>query len=131
MVLIVQRPVASKALSIILVILAAVFYTYLAVIVALAIVISVLEEKSGIEALGNAAQIGMRLVTIDKSSTLSGTIGLILVISICLVRIFWLMAYTVFYYQCKSIHGEEIGLQGSIQYRKKPSTLPLVDENIL
>ncbi|KAK1550235.1 hypothetical protein Q3G72_015957 [Acer saccharum] len=152
-VLIVQNPFAVKALCTILVILASVLYIYLAVVWILALVISVLEEKSGIEALGKAAQLvkgmqvhgfllnllytilvcvlfqGIRLLPIKESSLFHISIGLLVVNSTRLVWMFGLMAFTVFYHQCKKTHGEEVELQVSFEYSKIANTL-FLDENI-
>ncbi|KAJ4709414.1 Polyadenylate-binding protein 1-B-binding protein, partial [Melia azedarach] len=153
LVLIVQQPVAVKALAIIFAILATVLYSYLAIIWILAFVISALEEKCGIEALGKAAQLvkGMqlqgfalnllftvssflillvtRLTIIKQSFALTTIMGLVLLICSCLLTMFRWAAYTVFYYQCKKIHGEQVELQGSIVYSIIP-TSPLLDESI-
>ncbi|KAL5840206.1 hypothetical protein ACOSQ4_012814 [Xanthoceras sorbifolium] len=153
MVLIVQHPVASKALCIVLVVLASVLYAYLAVVWILAFVISVLEEKSGIEALGKAAELvkgmqlhgfllnllytisvsvlvqGIRLIPLKQSSAFHVIIGLLVINSLRMVWMFCLMAFTVFYHQCKKTHGEELELRVSFEYSKIPTTL--LSENIL
>lgn len=151
MVLIIQQPIASKALLITIGILAAILYDYLAIIWTLAFVISVLEEKCGIEALGKAAQIvkgvqlhgfglnilftvlgsillqAVRLMNTKQSTVLPIVIGLLVVNCICLVKMFWWMAYTVFYHHCKETHGEEAELQDRIVYSKIP-TAPIFNE---
>ncbi|KAH7569311.1 hypothetical protein JRO89_XS06G0142500 [Xanthoceras sorbifolium] len=151
-VLTVQHPVASKALCIVLVVLASVLYAYLAVVWILAFVISVLEEKSGIEALGKAAELvkgmqlhgfllnllytisgsvlvqGIRLIPLKQSSAFHVIIGLLVINSHRLVWMFCLMAFTVFYHQCKKTHEEEVELRVSFEYSKIPTTLLI--ENI-
>ena len=146
--------VTSSVSSILLSISAAVFYTYLSVVWNLALVISVIEEQFGIEALGKAAQIvkGMKLqalilnllLTILSSILLQCfrltklkqpeatriVISLLVVSSIWMVRMFGYTAYTVLYYRCKKTHGEEVELQDAdTEYTKIP-TAPLINENI-
>lgn len=153
MVLVVQQPLAAKVLAVILVILASVLYIYLAVIWILAFVVSVLEEKRGVEALGKAAQIvkgmqltgfrlnlvftvlfmvphGMNMMLGSKLLfSISMIVTLVFVNYIWLVKMFMLSAYTVLYYECKKIHGEEVELQWDSGYNKVP-TLPLLDESL-
>ncbi|KAK9931977.1 hypothetical protein M0R45_019230 [Rubus argutus] len=37
------------------------------------------------------------------------------------------MAYTVLYYECKASHGEELELQGRLEYTKVIWATPLID----
>ncbi|KAL5773067.1 hypothetical protein ACOSP7_012686 [Xanthoceras sorbifolium] len=145
-------PFVLKALFIVLSILTAALYAYLAIIWTLALVISILEENYGIEAHGKAAKIVKGrvlhgflvnlLITVltyilflgfvSSSTRLAAVqimIGLLTLNSIWLVRMFGLMAYTVLYYQCKKSHGEEVELQWSTEH-SKIHTLPLLTENI-
>ncbi|XVE63428.1 hypothetical protein DITRI_Ditri07aG0019900 [Diplodiscus trichospermus] len=134
---------------------AAVFYTYLSVVWDLALVISIVEEKFGMEALGKAAQIvkGMkfqgcilnllltvisiliqrfRLISkIKQPEATQIVISMVAVSLAWLVRMFGDAAYTVFYYRCKKTHGEEVESQAAadMEYTKIP-TKPLVNENI-
>lgn len=126
--------------AIIIFILAAVFLSYLAVVWNLAFVVSVLEEKCGIDALGRAAELvkglklcgfflnivfgilslvlipGFRLVNSKQLTTIRLSIVLLSVNCSWLIRMFALMAFTVFYYECKNNQGEkEIG---SLEYTK-------------
>ena len=126
--------------AIIIFIPAAVFLSYLAVVWNLAFVVSVLEEKCGIDALGRAAVLakgfklsgfflnivfgipslvvipGFRLANSEKSTTIRLSVVLVMLNCLWLIRMFELMAFTVFYYECKNNHGEkEIG---SLEYTK-------------
>ncbi|XP_007014001.2 PREDICTED: uncharacterized protein LOC18589112 [Theobroma cacao] len=154
LVLILGSEVTSSVFAIPLFISAMVFYSYLSVVWNLSLVISVLEETFGIEALGKAAQIvkGMklqgfilnllltilplllsqclRLITLKQSEAIRVVITLLLLNSIWLARMFGHTAYTVLYYQCKKTHGEEVELQADMEYTKIP-TAPLINENIL
>ncbi|KAM1282209.1 hypothetical protein ACFX2I_022699 [Malus domestica] len=123
--------------------LALVFQAYLAVVWNLALVVSVLEEKSGIEALGKAGQLikgstlrGFFLNLLSGAFSLlvfygwhkTGTtvkslnaamIPLLLMNLIsCFIRMSMLMIYTVLYHKCKETHGEELEMQGSTEYTK-------------
>ncbi|XP_038700768.1 uncharacterized protein LOC119997678 [Tripterygium wilfordii] len=83
--LVMDSPFKPSIVSIVLIVLVAVLYTYLAVVWTLALVVSVLEDKRGIEALGKAAQLvkGMKLegfllnlvFTILSSGLLQGCAG--------------------------------------------------------
>lgn len=129
-----------------------IIYAYIAVVWELSFVASVLEEKSGIEALGKAANIvsgmqvqgfalnlGMELLSLvlSQSWELMGKqkaevkiiVGVVVIHSISFViRMFGYMAYTVMYLQCKMNHGEEVELQGTVEYTKMTSS-PLIDED--
>lgn len=139
-------------LPILILIPIALLYFYLAVVWTLAIVVSVLEEKSGIEALGKAGQIvkGLKLkgfllklffgalycallillrMTNERQSV--GTklcVFLLFVNSICFLKMFSLIAYTVFYHECMKMHGEEVSeIQGTMEYTETGSTdTPLI-----
>lgn len=122
--------------------LALVFQAYLAVVWNLALVVSVLEEKSGIEALGKAGQLikgsmlrgfflnllsgafsllvfyGWHKTGTNKSLN-AATIPLLLMnLIFCFIRMSMLMIYTVLYHKCKETHGEELEMQGSTEYTK-------------
>ncbi|XVE63426.1 hypothetical protein DITRI_Ditri07aG0019700 [Diplodiscus trichospermus] len=148
--------VTSQVAAIVLSVPVAVFYTYLSVVWDLALVVSIVEEKMGIEALGKAAQIvkGMKLQGFILNLLLT-ILSLILmqcfrliskikqpeatqiVISMVAVSLAWMVrmfgdtAYTVFYYRCKKTHGEEVELQApDVEYTKIPTFAPLVSENM-
>ncbi|POO03308.1 Transmembrane protein [Trema orientale] len=136
----------------IIALLAALFYLYLAIVWTLAMVVSVLEEKSGIQALGRAEQLveGMkikgfllklvfgalyyvllqllRITTSGKKSTATIVcIWLLVVNSVCFVKMFSLTVFTIFYYECKKTHGEEVSeTQGRVEYNKAASDMPLI-----
>ncbi|KAJ7979529.1 Polyadenylate-binding protein 1-B-binding protein [Quillaja saponaria] len=96
----------SSILAALSLILVSVFYMYLAVVWNLALVVSVLEEKYGFEAIGKAGQL-------VKGMKLNG--------------MFSLMAFTIFYHICKKVHGEEIELQVSLElYSKLNSPAPIM-----
>jgi hypothetical protein len=143
----------SSAILYLCMLLALVFLTYLSVIWTLAFVLSVLEEKYGMEALGKAAKIlkGMKLkgfvlnlvftilavvlfevmvnLAMSKQSTwVQVSLGLISVVFSSLVRMIQLIAFTVLYHKCKKILGE-VQLHGSKDYAKVAS-MPLINENI-
>uniref|UniRef100_A0A2P2MYK6 Uncharacterized protein n=1 Tax=Rhizophora mucronata TaxID=61149 RepID=A0A2P2MYK6_RHIMU len=137
-----------------LIVLASLPYVYFAVTWSLALVISVLEEKCGTEAIGKAAQIlngmkvtgfllnllftivfyiisqGLKAVHATPSTATQIFVGSLTNFCLGLVIMFWLMAYTMFYYQCKKTHEEEAELQGIVEYAKLP-TAPQIGENIL
>ncbi|KAI6682520.1 hypothetical protein NL676_036401 [Syzygium grande] len=142
--------------TVILCILAALLYTHLAVVWTLGFIVSVLEEdKSGLEALAKAGRLVrgrkahgfalslvimvlsilmsqvVRLVSIRQSNGAYIVIGLVMLNSLWLVRMFGLMAYTVFYYECKNFHGEESNkLMVSLEYSKIPANAPLTTEEL-
>ncbi|KAI3423783.1 uncharacterized protein J3R85_010790, partial [Psidium guajava] len=122
----------AKIATVTLCILAALFYAHLAVVWTLGLVVSVLEEdKSGLEALAKAGRLvkgrevhgfalslvivalsiltsqAARFVSIRQSNGAYVVIGLVMLNSLWTVRMLGLMAYTVFYYECKKFHGEE------------------------
>lgn len=118
--------------------------TYLAVVWNLALVVSVLEEICGIEALGKAEQLikgskqrGFSLNILFGALSLSvfcgvlmsenaAMIPLLLLNSIyCLIEMFKLTTYTVLYHECKETHGEELEMQGGTKYTKVAFT-PLI-----
>ncbi|KDP34249.1 hypothetical protein JCGZ_07820 [Jatropha curcas] len=142
---------------ILLAIPASILYVHMSVVWTLALVISVLEEICGNEAIGKAAQIvkgmkihgfllnliftaifsilaeGMRWIGIPEAMTSFKLIfGCILIISIsCLVMIVRLVAYTLFYFQCKKTHGEEVELQVNVGYSKLATNASLlIGENV-
>ncbi|CAL9223508.1 unnamed protein product [Arabidopsis halleri] len=127
-------------------ILFAVFESYLAIVWNLSMVISILEDTYGIQALGKAAKIvkGLKpklfilnlffgllsfglvqiLRLIDWSSSFSVTLttGLVLVSSVFVVRMFQLVTYTVAYFQCKSLQGKDVDSLRDVEYTKLSST---------
>lgn len=147
---------SANIATVILCILAALFYAHLAVVWTLGLVVSILEEdKSGLEALAKAGRLVKgkkvhgfvlslvivalsilmsqvaRLVSVRQSNGASIAIGLVMLNSLWSVRMFGLMAYTVFYYECKKFHGEESNeLMVSLEYSKIPANTPLVAENL-
>ncbi|XP_059635787.1 uncharacterized protein LOC132277967 [Cornus florida] len=152
--MILDPSVPSKPIAIVLAILATIFYVYLSVYWILALVITVMEESCyGIEALGKAATLikgkrllgfvlqflfmllsviavqGLRMINVKQSQVNYTIIVLVMIFFGLLVKMFQFMAYTVLYFQCKKIHGEEIEVQGSIEYTKLP-TLSIVGEDI-
>ena len=148
-----------SALSLFLFILTAPLYFYLAVIWTLAIVVSVLEEKCGIEALGKAGEIVkgltlkgfllkllfralycvllqlLRMINNKQSTGTNICASLVVVNSVCFVMMFSLIAFMVFYHECKKMHGEELvsEIQGGVEYTKTVSqdTPLIICANIL
>ncbi|XP_010489578.1 PREDICTED: uncharacterized protein LOC104767233 [Camelina sativa] len=130
----------------------AVFQSYLAIVWNLSMVISVLEESYGIQALGKAAKIvkGMKtklfllniffgllafglaqslqvIINSRRSLSLTVTTGFVLVclVFVCLafvVRMFQLVAYTVAYFQCKRSQGKDVESLTDVEYTKLSST---------
>lgn len=135
-----------------LIILVVTLYLYFSVVWVLSLVVSVLEECSGIEALGKAGRLvkGKKLeglflniltnllaypffhvlikFTLVSQSELTQTLFRFFVMScICLLITFKLQAYTVLYFECKKNDGEEIELHGNVEYSKIPTTAIVPD----
>ncbi|OWM89934.1 uncharacterized protein LOC116193638 [Punica granatum] len=147
----------SRAISFITVatcVCAMLFYAYLSVVWTMGMVVSVLEEKSGMEAFGKAWQLvkggldlkgfGISLlVTIlsygvgqiwkvaigSRSSYVLLLVGLVAVNGLWLVRMYGLTGFTVLYYEGKRNHGEETETVLGMDYTKIPS-LPLIAGNL-
>ncbi|KAL5548955.1 hypothetical protein UlMin_004186 [Ulmus minor] len=128
--------------------LASVFQLYLSIVWTLAFVVSTLEEKSGIEALGKAGQLvkGLKLkgfflkfafgllcfvmfkllmMMINKQTT-SVSIAYVFVFfnMVSLIKMFSFIVFTVFYFECKKKNGQEVELQGGdveFEYTKIPT----------
>ncbi|KAE8056801.1 hypothetical protein FH972_013540 [Carpinus fangiana] len=137
------------AISWIIIIPATVFLSYLAIVWTLAFVVSVMEERCGIDALGKAGELvkglemsgfflnlvfgvlsyvvyqGFRLININQSAVVRLLIVLLVSNSLCLLKVFELMAFTVFYHECKKNKGEETEIHGSLEYTKIPATPPI------
>ncbi|XP_013738059.2 uncharacterized protein BNAA06G25130D [Brassica napus] len=133
----------------VLLVLFLLFASYLATVWYLSIVISVLEETYGIQALGEAAKIvkGMKpklfllnifygllifglaqivalvSLAVDRSQSFAVTLatGLYLAV-LTFVAMFLLMTYTVAYFQCKSPHGEDVERLRDVEYTTLPTT---------
>ncbi|CAF2156984.1 unnamed protein product [Brassica napus] len=127
-------------------VLFSVFESYLAIVWYLSLVISILEETYGIQALGKAAKIvkGMkpklfllnlffglvsfglvqivRRVDLNSSFAVILTIGLVLVSSVAAVRMFQLVTYTITYFQCKGLQGKDVESLRDVEYMKLSST---------
>ncbi|BFG20795.1 hypothetical protein CerSpe_070690 [Prunus speciosa] len=154
LVLIFDLTFTEPSLSSIIILLPVVFEAYLAVVWNLALIVSVLEEKCGIEALGKAGQLikGLRmrglflnLLFVALSypvshgvhkfgktvmSSNAARIPLLLLNSIsCLIIMFKLMAYTVLYHDCKATHGEELEMQGGTENTRVAFT-PLISADL-
>lgn len=134
----------TAAFSITLFLLALVFQAYLAVVWNLALVVSVLEEICGIEAIGKAEQLikgskrrGFSLNILFGALSLSvfcgvlmsenaAMIPLLLLNSMYwLIEMFKLTTYTILYHECKETHGEELEMQEGTEYTKVAFT-PLI-----
>ncbi|XP_008223633.2 PREDICTED: uncharacterized protein LOC103323414 [Prunus mume] len=130
------------AFSMILLVVALFFRTYLDVVWSLALVVSVLEDICGIEALGKAARLvkGSKLrgffLNLFVAFSMSMFNGLVTIGTVafpenarmvptlfsysiaCLITMFLCMSYTVLYYECKKTHGEEVERKPSTEYTK-------------
>ncbi|KAJ9548555.1 hypothetical protein OSB04_021098 [Centaurea solstitialis] len=137
----------------VLVILVTCLFLYFSVVWVLSLVVSVLEECSGIEALGKAErlvkgkklegllvflllnlpsfvffQVSKKMNVVIQSELTQAFLMFFLTSCTCLLGIFVFQAYTVLYFVCKKNHGEEIELQGSIEY-SRISVVP-IDEDL-
>ncbi|KAL2481012.1 hypothetical protein Adt_33978 [Abeliophyllum distichum] len=140
---------ATISAAILLGISASFYFLYLAVVWILAVVVSVVDEYYGMEAIGKAATVikskrlhgfmlniffnllglivvqGYRIILGEKGLLNLTIYGLFMMVFSSLGNLFLGVAYTVLYFQCKKIHGEEIELYGSIEYTKLPTTQPV------
>ncbi|CAN6859303.1 unnamed protein product [Brassica oleracea] len=127
-------------------VLFSVFESYLAIVWYLSLVISILEETYGIQALGKAAKIvkGMKpklfllnlffglvsfglvqivkRVDLNRSFAVILTTGLVFVSSIAAVRMFQIVSYTITYFQCKGLQGKDAESLRDVEYTKLSST---------
>ncbi|CAH8354636.1 unnamed protein product [Eruca vesicaria subsp. sativa] len=126
-------------------VLFSVFESYLAIVWYLSLVISILEETYGIQALGKASKIvkGMkpklfllnlffgllsfcfaqvvRQVDLRRSFAVTLTTGLVLVSLIFAVRMFQLVTYSLAYFQCKRLQGSDVESLRDVEYTKLSS----------
>ncbi|KAK9100038.1 hypothetical protein Scep_023468 [Stephania cephalantha] len=127
-------------------------FLYLTVVWTLSLVVSVLEEEaSGFQALGKAERlisgrkvqgfviclVFMVVSTISAFVMISTQeVGIAVVVMVVkmvgygLLKMFSLMVYTVFYFECKKSHGEEIEILEVDMSYTKASTIPLVDSTL-
>ncbi|XP_018467539.2 uncharacterized protein LOC108839229 [Raphanus sativus] len=123
--------ISFAAVSCVLLVLFALFASYLAIVWYLSLVVSVLEETYGMQALGEAVKIakgmnpklfllnlffGLLIFGLDQIETLGS-----LVLSTFVVM-FLLMTYTVAYFQCKSLHGQDFESLRDAEYTILPTT---------
>ncbi|KAL5699372.1 hypothetical protein ACHQM5_030287 [Ranunculus cassubicifolius] len=130
------------AVGIILLLSVTILSFYLLLVWKVGMVTSVLEESCGLEALGKAERLisGKKLVGFILmfllevpfnvvylsiiSTNSSRTIPIqFLVIFLAMIFQIWIniwsmMTYTVYYFECKEIHGEQVGLQEEMGYTK-------------
>ncbi|ESQ50576.1 hypothetical protein EUTSA_v10022778mg [Eutrema salsugineum] len=123
-----------------------IFESYLAIVWNLSMVISILEETYGIQALGKAAKIVkgikpklfllnlffgvlvfglvqiVRLVDLRRSFAVTLTSGLVLVSLVFAVRMFQHVTYTVAYFQCNSFQGRDVESLRDVEYSKLSSS---------
>ncbi|KAL2502374.1 hypothetical protein Fot_36222 [Forsythia ovata] len=140
---------ATISAAILLGISASFYFLYLVVVWILAVVVSVVDESYGMEAIGKAATVikgkrlhgfmlniffnllglivvqGYRIILGEKGLLNLTMYGLFMMVFPSLGNLFLSVAYTVLYFQCKKIHGEEIELYESIEYTKLPTTQPV------
>ncbi|PIA58870.1 hypothetical protein AQUCO_00400015v1 [Aquilegia coerulea] len=127
------------AIGIVLVLLAICLYMYLALVWMLSIVISVLEDCYGLQALGKSAELlkGRKVVGLVLTFVLMILIGVNVFVTklfnvvsamnfAVLVKMLSMMIYTLFYFDCKQSHGEKVQVEENIEY-VQVSTLPVVD----
>ncbi|CAL9223509.1 unnamed protein product [Arabidopsis halleri] len=129
-----------------LLIIFAISQSYFAIYWNLSMVISILEETYGFQALGKAAKIvkGMKtklfllnlffgllafglaqilqLINLGRSFSVTLTTGLVLVCFVYAVRMFQLVTYTVAYFQCKSLQGKDVESLRDVEYMTLSST---------
>lgn len=133
------------------------FHMYISVFWKMSLVISVLEEKSGLEAFGKASQIleGYKLqgvlinllygtpilvlymwwymkirVNLGITYNIPMLMGLILSNVGCVSKFLVDMAFTVLHHKCKLRHGEEVESHGSLEYTKVVSNEPMIGADI-
>ena len=132
------------------------FQMYLFVFWKMSLVISVLEDKSGLEAFGKAWQIlkGFKLqgfllnlvymtpvmilnmwwylkISLNlKSYSHPMLIGLILLNVGCVNKMLLDMGFTVLYHKCKLGHEEDVELRGSLEYTKVVSNETMIGSDI-
>ncbi|XP_052182978.1 uncharacterized protein LOC127795375 [Diospyros lotus] len=153
--LIADFPLAAKAIAVVVGIIAAIFWIYTAVVLHMAVVVSVIEERCyGLEAVGKAAGLvkgkNMKLhgfvlnsifmlalnaviyisrtVIGQKSESIQMIVWSLAMILVCGLAVFENMNYTVMYSLCKKTKEEEIELHGSVEYSKLPSMAALADD---
>ncbi|XP_057514454.1 uncharacterized protein LOC130796163 [Actinidia eriantha] len=123
-------------------------------VLASAVACCVIEENSyGIEALGKASELvkgkrllgfalnflftlimalvgcGFTMIRNDQKWVSTHIVIVFLLIGFNgLAMMLLYMSFTVLYFQCKKIHGEEIELQGSLEYSKIPSNHLIVED---
>ncbi|KAG5563789.1 hypothetical protein RHGRI_000101 [Rhododendron griersonianum] len=146
MVLCISHPLVLIPIIFTLGFFASILYLYLAVVWEMALVISVIEKSCyGLQAFGKAEGLvkGKRLHAFTLS-LLCAVVSVIINMSlikvrpnqqsvstqiICgffatafnsLVAMVYLLSYTVLYFQCKELHGEEVELEESLEYSKIP-----------
>lgn len=135
--------IVSLVISLVLLIFVVSLYVYFSVVWVLSLVISVLEECSGIEALGKAGRLvkgkkfeGFLLfisinflsyilykvlsnIIAEKHSELNQEISRVFLGScLSLTGMFELQAYTILYFECKKTQGEAIELKETIKHSK-------------
>ncbi|KAF5178990.1 hypothetical protein FRX31_031418 [Thalictrum thalictroides] len=138
LVILTKKSIVVLTIGTVLILLAICLYMYLALVWMLSIVISVLEDCYGLQAFGKGAQLlkGRKVVGFGLTFVLMILIGVNVLVSnimistiamafAVLLKMFSMMVYTVFYFDCKQSHGEEIELEENIEYAQV-STLPVV-----
>ncbi|XP_048227602.1 uncharacterized protein LOC125369431 [Ricinus communis] len=158
MILVIQNPVILAVAAILLGVSAVLHYIYLTVTWNLAIVVSAVEETRGLKAIIKASEIvkAMKLqgflmnllfsissVVLVQGMNVSAKAHESVAVQVCaalivvncasLLRMYWFVAYTVFYYRCKKTHGERVELEERLDdgYSKLPTTAaPLIGHNI-
>ncbi|XP_058113322.1 uncharacterized protein LOC131256448 [Magnolia sinica] len=146
--LIAKGSIISTCLVIVLALLSLCFYVYFTLLFILGIVISVIEEGSyGMGALAKAAVLikgrrwqgcilyvlfsllgsaiylvlNLAIQDIHLSNMSRLVIGIVLVNVLSLETILIYMVFTVFYFECKKSHGENVEIEGESEYSLVPT----------
>lgn len=137
--------------SIVALILAMFVFHYLNVVWKIAFTVSVIEQECGLVALGKASKLvkGLKLkgfvlnllfgglsYVSSRVMTMSHVNGdlrrtivplLVLISTSCLIGAFSWISYTVFYFECKKTHEEEVEMRGfEVEYTKVPAQIPAI-----
>ncbi|PIA58869.1 hypothetical protein AQUCO_00400014v1 [Aquilegia coerulea] len=134
--------VAVVAIGIVLFLLVIFLNIYLVIIWMLSLVISVLEDCYGLQALGKGEQLmkgrkgvgfGLTFISVillganafvamiskhHQTVTVRFSVMYIMLTLAILVKILSMMMYTIFYFDCKQCHGEHVEIEENMEYSK-------------
>ncbi|WZZ52577.1 hypothetical protein YC2023_052684 [Brassica napus] len=123
--------ISFAVVTCVLLVLFALFASYLAIVWYLSLVVSVLEETYGIQALGEAVKIakGMKpkllLLNLFFGLLIFGLAQIETLVSLVMstfVVMFVLLTYTVAFFQCKGHHGQDVESLRDAEYTTLPTT---------